>query len=72
MSKYLSEVAICGIVVIVCVALYSGVNGILLSSAISGIAGIAGYTLGQRHTEELHAEQGAKIVEKYEFKKKSE
>ena len=42
----MKEVAICGIVVIVAVALYMGVNGVLLGSAIGGIAGIAGYSIG--------------------------
>lgn len=46
----LKVVAIGGIVVIECVALYLGVNGALLSLSIGGIAGIAGYAIGVKRT----------------------
>lgn len=42
--------AIIGIVLIECVALYLGVNGVLLSLSIGGIAGIAGYEIGVKRT----------------------
>jgi len=46
----LKLVAIGGIVVIECVALYLGINGVLLSLSIGGIAGIAGYEIGVERT----------------------
>lgn len=45
--SYIKEIAIIGIVVIVSVALFKGINGVLLASAIGAIAGIAGYQIGK-------------------------
>ena len=58
MTDYLKEVAILGIVVIVSVALSMGVNGVLLASAISGIAGIAGYSIGVARGKQLQEGEG--------------
>lgn len=44
--------AIFGIVLIESVALFLGVNGVLLSVAVAGIAGIAGYEIGIKRTHE--------------------
>ena len=41
-------VGIAGIVVIESVALYLGVNGVLMSSALAGIASLVGYAFGQK------------------------
>ena len=64
MGDYLKEVAIIGIVIIACVALYSGINGVLLSSAMAGIAGIAGYSLGQASTKSSKKGEGWRAREK--------
>lgn len=69
MTNYVKELAIAGIVVIVCVALYLGVDGVLLASAIGGIAGIAGYELGQKRgttsqVEWEELEDGVKVEKK--------
>lgn len=56
MSNYLKELAIIGIVVIASVAVYSGMNGVLLSSAMAGIAGIAGYSIGVERGKSLQSE----------------
>lgn len=58
LTEYLKEVAIIGIVLIACVAVYSGMNGVLLSSSMAGIAGIAGYTIGRKAGESSRDEVG--------------
>ena len=66
MTDYLKEVAILGIVVIVSVAVFSGVNGVLLSSAIGGIAGIAGYSLGVERGKQSQEGEGGESREEGE------
>ena len=42
---YEKEVAIAGIVVLEAIALWQGINGVILAAAIGIIAGIAGYEI---------------------------
>lgn len=42
---YVKEVAIAGIVVLEAIAIYQGINGILLTGVIAVIAGISGYEI---------------------------
>jgi len=58
MTDYLKEVAIFGIVVIACVGVFSGMNGVLIGSAIGGIAGIAGFSIGQEYTRLSQVKEG--------------
>lgn len=62
MTDYVKEVAIFGIVIIVSVALFCGINGVLLASAIGGIAGIAGYSLGQKSTTQSKEHEDAPAI----------
>lgn len=45
MGDYIKETAIIGLVVIESVALFNGINGVVLSAVIALIAGIAGYKI---------------------------
>lgn len=42
---YIKEVAIAGIVILEAIALYMGINGVVLTMVVGLIAGIAGYKL---------------------------
>lgn len=44
---YIKEVAIAGIVVLESIALYKGVNGVVLTMVVGIIAGIAGYKIAE-------------------------
>ena len=44
---------IIGISVMTCVALYSGVDGVLFGSAIAGIASLVGYAFGVRSQKKI-------------------
>ena len=50
-SNYIKEIAIAGIVILVSVAIYKDLDGVLLATGISAIAGIAGYEIGKRRSE---------------------
>ena len=42
---YIKEIAIIGIVIIEVLALFNGVNGVLLATSLAAICGLAGYEL---------------------------
>jgi len=44
-NKLISITAIVGIVILEAIALFKGVNGVMLSTALAIIGGIAGYTI---------------------------
>jgi len=43
-----TEIAIAGIVIMECFALSQGIDGVLLSTAIATVAGIAGYAFKEK------------------------
>lgn len=65
-ASYVKEVAICGIVLIVCVGLYYHMNGVLTSSAFTIIGGIAGYSIGRESIESSRSEERGEVAERGE------
>ena len=57
MADFIKEVAIVCITVIVCVALYLGIDGALYGAAIAAIAGIAGFTIAKGMGERVQGER---------------